>query len=120
MKKVIFILSLVSIMLSNAQKVEVKSETIGNVTKIDFYAQAKNDLYDIMQVVVMNEERQNILFNTLLSKYEFKNEHQTMYSAEELKSMASRMSEKLPVVFTAQEMAAVKLSSSELYVRVFE
>jgi hypothetical protein len=119
MRKIILILAFGVAMFSNAQKVEVKTETVGKITKIDHYAQAKNDLYDIMKVVNLDNERQNIVFNTLLSKYDFKNENQATYSAEELKVKAKDFSIKLPRIFTDAEIATIK-NNNEVYLRVFE
>lgn len=121
MKKIILILALSIAMFSNAQKVEVKTETVGNITKIDHYAQAKNDLYDIMQVVTLDQERQDIVFNTMISKYDFLNENQATFStASELKTRAKDFSVKLPRVFSENEMAIIKKANLEVYLRVFE
>jgi hypothetical protein len=119
MKKIILLITFSFAIFTNAQKVEVKKETVGNITKIDHYAQAKNDLYDIMQVVKLDNERQEIVFNTLISKYEFLNENQATYNAAELKTRAKDFSVKLPRVFSEQEVALIK-NNKEVYLRVFE
>lgn len=120
MKKIILILALSVAMFLNAQKVEVKKETVGKITKIDHYAQAKNDLHDIMQMITLDNERQDILFNTLISKYDFLNENQATYSATELKTRAKDFSVKLPRVFSEEEMTTIKNANKEVYLRVFE
>jgi len=120
MKKIILILALTTALFSNAQKVEVKTETVGNITKFDHYAQAKNDLYDIMQVVKLESDREEWVFNTMISKYDFLNENQSNLSPTELKKQAKDMCMKLPRIFTENEMAIIKKANLEVYNRVFE
>jgi hypothetical protein len=120
MKKIILILALSTALFSNAQKVDVKTETVGNITKIDHYAQAKNDLYDIMQVVKLESDREEWVFNTMISKYDFLNENQSNLSPAELKKQAKDMCMKLPRIFTENEMAIIKKANLEVYNRVFE
>lgn len=120
MKKIIFILALTTSLFSNAQKVEVKTETVGNITKIDHYAQAKNDLYDIMQLVKLDDEKQDWVFQTMIAKYDFLNENQYGNTPEQLKEKAKEFSVKLPRIFTEEEMAIIKKNNLEVYNRVFE